>query len=184
MCYVLQLWRILAAHVRKLLLYLRYDYLLLVIPAGMLALPLVGSQWIGWNSSASAAPIGLYLRRKPQPKRGQLVEVCLPPAVARFGIARGYINHGWSCPDGSEPLGKIIAGMPGDTLWIDPATVLKADSRGRPMDHFPFGAYRLKPGEVWLYGSNPKSFDSRYFGPVPMANVRANLAPLWTWGKP
>src|SRR5690348_5747495 len=129
MCYVLQLWRILAARVREFLLYLRYDYLLLVIPAGVFALPLVGARWLGWNSSASAAPIGLYLRSKPQPKHGQLVEVCLPPAVARFGIARGYIRQSWSCPDGSEPLGKIITGMAGEVIDVDPATVLKADSR-------------------------------------------------------
>src|SRR5690242_8121599 len=126
MRYVLQLRRILAACVAQFLLYLRYNYLLLVIAAGGLAV-LVLSRWIGWNSSTSAAPIGFYLRSKAQPKRGQLVEVCLPPEWAKFAMDRGYIRHSWRCPDGSEPLGKIIAGMPGDELDVDPSTVLKTD---------------------------------------------------------
>jgi conjugative transfer signal peptidase TraF len=151
-----------------------------LIASTVLAIP--AAHYIGWNSSTSAAPIGFYLRTAPHPKRGQLVEVCLPHAWAEFGIARGYIRHSWRCPDDSEALGKIVAGMPGDTLWIDPATVLPRDSMGRPMPHY-FGMQHLKPGEIWVYGSARKSFDSRYFGPVPMANVIANLRPLWTWGK-
>jgi conjugative transfer signal peptidase TraF len=160
----------------------RLDLLLAfaLIASTLLAIP--AAHYIGWNSSASAAPIGFYLRTAPQPKRGQLVEVCLPPAWAQFAMDRGYIRHSWRCPDGAEPLGKIIAGMPGDVLEIDPATVLRVDSRGRPMPHV-LGKEHIGINQVWLYGSARKSFDSRYFGPVPIANVIANLTPLWTWGK-
>jgi conjugative transfer signal peptidase TraF len=138
------------------------------------------SRLVGWNSSPSAAPVGFYWRSAPHLERGQLVEVCLPSAWAQFAIARGYIGYSWRCPDGSEALAKTVVGMPGDTLWIDPATVLPRDHLGRPMPHV-LGREHLKAGEIWLHGSAPNSFDSRYYGAVPIANVIANLSPLWTW---
>jgi len=142
----------------------------------------MASRFVGLNTSASAMPEGFYWRMAPHPARGQAVEVCLPHAIAQFGIERGYIGHSWRCPDGSEAVGKMIAGMPGDTVTVDPAAVLKVDSGGRPLQHFPFGPYRLKAGEIWLYGSARNSWDSKYYGSVQMANVIADLSPIWTWG--
>jgi conjugative transfer signal peptidase TraF len=154
---------------------------LLLIVTGVSILAVVGlSRSVGWNSSPSAAPVGFYWRSAKPLKRGDLVEVCLPHAWADFAIARGYIGHSSLCPDGSEPLGKTVLGMPGDTLWVDPATVLPRDRLGRPMPHV-FGREHLGPDEIWLHGTARNSFDSRYFGPVPLANVIANLTPLWTW---
>jgi conjugative transfer signal peptidase TraF len=109
-----------------------------------------------------------------------LVEFCLPEDVAVFAEARGYIGHG-SCPGDTQSLGKIVMGMPGDMVRVDPAATLKSDSAGRPMEHFPFGQYRVPAGEVWVHGAARNSFDSRYFGPVPIANIRASLEPLVTW---
>jgi conjugative transfer signal peptidase TraF len=166
----------------KMMLRLRYHGVLLATLFLGAAFLLATAHFIGWNSSASAAPIGFYLRSAPHPKRGQLVEVCLPPEWADFAMARGYIRRSWRCPDGSEALGKIVIGMPGDTLWIDPATVQAHDSLGRPLPHNSRFQH-LGAGQIWVYGSAAKSFDSRYFGAVPMANVIANLTPIWTWGK-
>src|SRR6516165_12409525 len=78
-----------------------------------------GSHFIGFNSSPSAAAVGFYWRTAPRPGRGKLVEFCLPEDVAVFAEARGYIGHG-SCPGGTESLGKIVAGMPGDLVRVDP----------------------------------------------------------------
>jgi conjugative transfer signal peptidase TraF len=138
------------------------------------------SHFVGFNSSPSAAPVGFYLRSAPRPRRGQLVEFCLPEEVADFAEARGYIGHG-SCPGDTEALGKIVMGMPGDIVRVDPGAALKTDTAGRPMEHFMFGKYRVPAGEVWVQGLARNSFDSRYWGPVPIANIRANLEPLVTW---
>jgi conjugative transfer signal peptidase TraF len=151
---------------------------LLIVNAGLLAL---ASRFVGLNTSTSAMPEGFYWRMAAHPARGQAVEVCLPHAWAKFAIERRYIGHSWRCPDGSEAVGKMIMGMPGDTVTVDPATVLKVDTLGRPMPHV-FGPQHLGIGQIWLYGSARNSFDSRYYGAVPAANVIANLAPLWTWG--
>lgn len=141
---------------------------------------LVLSHFIGFNSSPSAAPVGFYWRTAPHPGRGQLVEFCLPEDVGEFAEARGYIGHG-SCPGNAESLGKIVMGMPGDIVAVDPAAALKTDSAGRPMEHFPFGRYQVPAGEIWVHGTARNSFDSRYFGPVPVSNLRASLEPLFTW---
>jgi conjugative transfer signal peptidase TraF len=138
------------------------------------------SHFIGFNSSTSAAPVGFYWRTAPRPGRGKLVEFCLPEDVADFAEARGYIGHG-SCPGDAESLGKIVMGMPGDVVTVEPAASLKRDSAGRPMEHFPFGQYRVPAGEVWVQGTARNSFDSRYFGPIPVSNLRASLEPLLTW---
>jgi conjugative transfer signal peptidase TraF len=139
-----------------------------------------GSHFIGFNSSPSAAAVGFYWRTAPRPGRGKLVEFCLPEDVAVFAEARGYIGHG-SCPGDAESLAKIVTEMPGDVVTVDPAAPLKTDTAGRPMTHFPFGQYRVRAGEVWVHGGARNSFDSRYFGPVPIANIRASLEPLVTW---
>ena len=138
------------------------------------------SHFIGFNSSPSAAPVGFYWRTAPRPRRGKLIEFCLPENVAVFAEARGYIGHG-SCPVDTESLGKIVTGVPGDVVTVDPAAALKTDSAGRPMEHFPFGPYRVRAAEVWVHGTARNSFDSRYFGPVPIANIRASLEALVTW---
>lgn len=164
-----------------LLLHFCYRHVLCVTLFVSALLLLGASHFVGVNTSASAAPVGFYLRTAPRLGRGKLVEVCLPPAVAEFGISRGYIGRSWRCPDGSETVGKIVLAMPGDVIDVEPATVLKADTSGRPLRHFPFGEYRVRPGEVWLYGAAFNSYDSRYYGPVPTRNVRASLRPLWTW---
>jgi conjugative transfer signal peptidase TraF len=138
------------------------------------------SRFVGFNSSTSAAPIGFYWRTAPRLGRGKLVEFCLPEDVGEFAYARGYIGHGL-CPGSTEALGKIIIGMPGDTVTVDPGAALKRDTAGRPMEHFPFGPYRVPAGEVWVQGTARNSFDSRYFGPIPLSKLRANLEPLLTW---
>jgi len=52
------------------------------------------------------------------------------------------------------------------------------DSAGRPLVHFPFGHFRVPPGELWLFAPyHPRSYDSRYFGPVAAAAVRGWLIP-------
>jgi type IV secretory pathway protease TraF len=56
------------------------------------------------------------------------------------------------------------------------------DSHGRLLAHVASGAHRVGSGEVWLFGfNNARSWDARYFGPVPLANVRGALEPLVTW---
>src|SRR5262245_31893837 len=64
-----------------------------------------------WNLSSSL-PLGLYAEVERPLLVGELVAVCLPTAVAQFGVERGYVAHG-GCPDGIQPVLKRIAAVAG-----------------------------------------------------------------------
>jgi conjugative transfer signal peptidase TraF len=141
----------------------------------------------------SSAPAGIYHLSAAPERRGALVAACLPAAVARTGIARGYLSEG-DCPAGAEPVAKVIGALAGDDLDIEPSSVAingvkfpnsqtaPLDSAGRPLAHVLSGARRVAAGEVWLFGfNNARSWDGRYFGPVPAMNVRGVLRPVVTW---
>jgi len=133
------------------------------------------------NRTPSSAARGIYLRTHAALRRGELVEVCLPHAVAVFAASRAYIRGTGLCSDDSEPIIKEIGGMPGDEVYVVPASILRTDSGGRSMPRSFPGRHLIQPGQIWLDGNAPNSFDSRYFSSVPMDNVQAVLRPIWTW---
>jgi conjugative transfer signal peptidase TraF len=141
----------------------------------------------------SAAPAGIY-RITPAPlRRGELVLACLPPESARLALQRNYLGAG-NCPANAEPIAKIISALSGDTVRLNRDFVaindvriansptVAHDTMGRPLQHAAWGSYRVGGGEVWLFGfNNPHSWDGRYFGSIPAANVLGQLQPLITW---
>ena len=86
---------------------------------------------------------------------------------------------------------KIVGAVAGQTVTINESGVSVAgrwiqeppvpvDSRGRPIDTWPVGHHVLPIGQLWLYTTHPSSWDSRYYGPVPMSAVLTTVEPLWT----
>jgi conjugative transfer signal peptidase TraF len=141
----------------------------------------------------SAAPAGVYRVVSDDFHRGDLVAVCLPVAIAQEGLARGYLRTG-SCPGNAEPVGKLAGALPGDIVAIAPdgvtvndtriphSPVASYDTHGHPLAHVTFGKYRVSSDEVWLFGfNNRRSWDARYFGPIPLTNVRGKLEAVLTW---
>ena len=141
------------------------------------------------NISGSIPP-GLYRLERGPVSRGVVVLACLPAPIAALARARGYLHHG-SCADGSAPVGKAVAAISGDTVIVRPALIqvngravpnsraLALDTRGRRLVAYPSGCYVVRPGDVWLlspYSSG--SFDSRYFGPVPVRLIVGRLERL------
>lgn len=106
---------------------------------------------------------------------------CSP--IPHPSLARG------PCTDGSLPLIKRVVGVAGDLITVTDAGIeingrpvpnskpLDADTRGSALPRLR-GSWNLKPGEVWVAGEHPNSFDSRYFGPVLLTNDsgRADLS--------
>ena len=125
-------------------------------------------------------------------RRGEVVAICPPNTKSvRQGAERGYIPAG-NCPDGYEPLVKPVAATAGDIVAVSPAGIsvngqslpdtaqLAQDSAGRPLRAFPAGVYHVAAGEVWLVAKqDTRSFDSRYFGSVPIINARGGAHPVW-----
>lgn len=88
---------------------------------------------------------------------------------------------------------KPIAAQPGDTVEftsrgfvvngkaLPNSAPLNVDTDGRSLHHGPFGKYRVETATVWVVSSyNLRSFDSRYFGPVPTISIRERVRPLLT----
>jgi conjugal transfer pilin signal peptidase TrbI len=82
---------------------------------------------------------------------------------------------------------KQIAGVPGDTVrtapegsYVNGQLWPKSGIPAGVREHFPFGTYVLRPGQLWVLGDHPLSFDSRYFGMVPDTLVNATAEPLLT----
>jgi type IV secretory pathway protease TraF len=57
------------------------------------------------------------------------------------------------------------------------------DSLGRPLDHAPPGRRLVADGEVWVLGiDRRRSWDSRYFGAIPVESIVASAKPVLTLG--
>jgi len=161
--------------------------------AALVALRAAEREGLRMNLTPSM-PVGLWqlVATHSLLKRGDIVIVCLPDgSVARQAVERGYIASG-SCPGGTEPLVKPVAAASGDLVTVSATGVsvnadpiantapLLRDDAGRELRPLPPELYRVSFNEVWLLsGYDRRSFDSRYFGAVPVANVLGVARPLW-----
>jgi conjugative transfer signal peptidase TraF len=149
-----------------------------------------------FNATASM-PMGLYRLAKSDPhalRPGSVVAVCAPPATAELGRRRRYLSAG-PCSHNSELLLKTIVASAGDDVMVAPDALyvngcrlphsrpLAVDRSGRPVEHWPFGHTRVPRSKIWVYADNERSWDSRYWGPVPVQNVIATAVPLFIAGS-
>jgi conjugative transfer signal peptidase TraF len=144
---------------------------------------------------SESMPRGLYWTERftGVVQRGDTVEVCLPADAARLARQRGYLSAGVFCPDGVQRIAKAVLAVPGDTVIVtrhgfevDGKVVantraLTRDARGRPLVPVHPGRYRVQPGTVWLFTTEARnSYDSRYYGAVPLDALRRRYHPVWT----
>jgi conjugative transfer signal peptidase TraF len=118
---------------------------------------------------------------------GSIVLVKLPADIATLAAQRGYL------PERIPLLKRVGALAPQqvciaqDIVRIDSvavANVLHADSQARALPVWQ-QCRSLHHYELFLLSTtHPASFDSRYFGPVPVAAVLGTAQPLWTWSTP
>jgi conjugative transfer signal peptidase TraF len=148
-------------------------------------------------------PLGLYhVTRAPRVTsvpvltHGATVVWCLPQRLGGEARRRGYLGGG-SCPGGVESILKVVAAVAGDTVVVDSAGIavnrrrlpysrpLTFDSRGRSTTAMPHGWYVVGPAEAWVWSPyTALSFDSRYFGALPIAGLVGIAHPLWTRYQP
>lgn len=151
----------------------------LVLAAILVALP------ITFNHMASE-PVGLYwITHHPAP----FVQVCLPPETEAQAIRLGVPSNPGTCPGGHEPLLKqlfiasdhhsILFSPAGFTingqLLPNTAPVMRT-AKGKPLEHIPYGIYTR--GLFAISTHHPRSYDSRYFGPVDPKSVARFARPL------
>jgi conjugative transfer signal peptidase TraF len=139
-------------------------------------------------NTSTSLPVGLY--RAVADKDARLVEFCPAEPFAALAAVRGYRERG-ACPDRAAPLLKPVVAEIGDIVDFSvrgisvngtllPNTApLATDTKGRALRAWTFGHYVVAPGTVWVASTyQARSFDSRYFGPVSLADVRARLTPV------
>jgi conjugative transfer signal peptidase TraF len=160
--------------------------LIMVIGVTVLTLPM-GAQptpRFVWNASGSV-PIGLY-RVKPIGVLTvtNLIVAVPPEPLAAFLAKRGYLPIG-------VPLIKRILALPGQSVCrsgftisvdgIEMGTALARDRHGRVLPVWQ-SCRAIAQGEVFLMNwDEPASFDSRYFGPIPLSAIIGRAEPLWTF---
>ena len=54
-----------------------------------------------------------------------------------------------------------------------------ADGEGRPLPKLFAGQLVIPKGAVFLVSGHEGSFDSRYFGPIPLSAITGVSAPIW-----
>ena len=90
------------------------------------------------------------------------------------------------------PVLKVVAAVGGDVVTVTREGVFLggellqvaaplADRQARPLDPLPVGEYRLGPQELWLYTPAPRSWDSRFYGPLDVSAVLGRVRSVWTW---
>ncbi len=168
---------------------LRLQIIVLAIIAAMIVLMLTvlfsRLPVLIYNGSGSA-PLGFYTVENRLPSRGETALVMPPPAIELFIVARGLLPP-------AVPLVKQEAAVGGDEVCRsrEPngvvtingevyAEAYATDDDGRPLPAWD-GCIRLIDGEFFLLQPHPRSFDSRYFGPVLRCDILGVARPLWTW---
>lgn len=136
-----------------------------------------------WNASASV-PIGLYRVEPVDGINVADIAVVMPPEpLAGFLAERGYLPNG-------VPLLKRVLALGGQTVCRRGTAILvrgvtigharERDSRGRPLFVWQ-GCGVITDGDVFLMNWDAAdSFDSRYFGPLPLTSIIGRAVPVWT----
>jgi conjugative transfer signal peptidase TraF len=83
---------------------------------------------------------------------------------------------------------KVIAGVPGDRIDITEdklfingvyaGPIHSQDSKGRPLSRAMTGRYHLQKDWYFVTTPHPRSYDSRYYGPVHISQLKI-ATPLW-----
>jgi len=147
-------------------------------------------------NKTESLPMGIYQVEETDPamiERGSIVMACPEQSeVQTEARDRGYLPYGFGCPGGFAPLFKIAMALPGDVVNATPEGItingqpiantsrLTTDGEGRALPPLPESG-EVPPGKVWLLSDYaPRSWDSRYFGPVPLGTVYGLARPVWT----
>ena len=146
-------------------------------------------------ASAGAAIAGSHYRLGMD----TAAEPCLPHRLYLIELGRvapikeGLVAFGAS---GLEPFfqdgavfTKMVIGLPGDRIEITDRGVLvgeqflpfNRDVAAKLEGRFPLHArtYQLGHDELFVGGTNPRAFDSRYYGPIKAGQLVGTARPVW-----
>lgn len=158
------------------------------------ALMLVAAYSSGFRLNLTPSyPLGIW-RIVPLERElaiGDLVFIC-PPQTPEFELAheRGYVRRG-SCSGWLSPLIKTVVALPGQKIRLGSSVAIDGhalpqseihpvDAQGRALA--PYDGGIVPSGQVFLHSSFAGSYDSRYFGPIPLSGLLGGARPVLTFG--
>jgi conjugative transfer signal peptidase TraF len=132
-------------------------------------------------------PLGFYrLIAHPEShyRRGMFVVFPVPPKQRELVYGRHWLRDG-------IPLLKEVLGLHGDRVCIYPdrfeinaqvvGPVFAVDREGYLLPQ-QRGCFEIQPGYFFAASQHfERSFDGRYFGPLPLEIVTGEAKPLWTF---
>jgi conjugative transfer signal peptidase TraF len=162
--------------------------------AGVAAILLVVTAVVGGYriNLTPSEPLGLW-RIIPLHRPAAVDDVlfiCPPETAAmRAARARGYLRSG-PCPGGVAPLIKTVIAVAGqhveigasvnvDGQEVSSSSLARRDGKSRPLTPFPSGI--VPSGCVFLHSAFPGSYDSRYFGPLPISGILGLAQEVFTY---
>lgn len=131
-------------------------------------------------------PKGIYRLTDETAQKGDLVAFCLASSNPFSQVARNrnYLGYG-SCPSGLRPLLKRLAGLPGDRVVINSEGLIlndkplantarsEIDRYGREVPPSLLAEGQISDGLCLVISQEHSgSFDSRYFGLIPLASLK------------
>lgn len=137
-----------------------------------------------WNATPSM-PKGLYyLSYSNTIKPGDIVYFPIPDRVKKLVVdERKWLKANCS-------LMKPVVAVEGDFVCVNGTSlqvrgiigpVSSVDSLGRPLPAISWCG-PLQKGQLFVGDiSNPHSFDSRYFGPIEIQDIKGVATPVWTF---
>ncbi|MBB5577043.1 conjugative transfer signal peptidase TraF [Rhizobium paranaense] len=167
--------------------------MLLVVAASIVAGSVAAAMTGGYRINLTPSePLGLWriaaLDRAVS--AGDLVFICPPQApVMHEARRRGYLRSG-TCPGGVAPLIKTVIAVPGQHVDIGAGVTIdghaipfsdlvRRDGKGRPM--VPYSGGVVPAQSVFLHSPFRSSYDSRYFGPLPVSGILGLAQPVLTY---
>ena len=131
---------------------------------------------------SASLPKGWYVRAFPARAVavGDLVVLAVPGSMAAYVPLD--IPH--------SRLLKQVAALGGDTVCWEREAMVSTTRQGivrhpfhadLPPTAHPEGCHRLASDDLVIVGTHPRSFDSRYTGPVALHLIQFRVIPLWTW---
>ena len=143
-----------------------------------------GFSYFFFINITDSLPVGLYLRM-PQGdfQRGDYI-VYEPSEEVRRMVA----DYGWG--DGHHVFLKQVGAVAGEHYAIHEATheftiegiyrgrIFDTDTQGHPLPKLR-GEFIVPDGHVLPVATNPRSFDGRYTGTIPLACIKAKVIPLF-----
>lgn len=158
----------------------------------VLAVSLVVTVWRRFGptiliNETPSEPMGFY-HLVPHPesdyRRGMYVVFSVPAELREVVYGRHWMRSG-------SPFLKELLGLAGDRVCVVAdrlevnerriGPVLSVDSAGRPLPQHR-GCFVVRKGDFFVASQHfERSFDGRYFGPLPMSLLLGEARPLWTF---